>query len=70
MLATLRIFSYLLCFSELLVVATMQDRDKVWVTDPKAGFVLGRIVEFAEEGPVVQPIDRYIHFWFVALLRL
>ena len=36
----------------------MQDRDKVWVAEPRAGFVLGRIVEFAEEGPVVQPEDR------------
>ena len=38
----------------------MQDRDKVWVAEPRAGFVLGRIVEFAEEGPVVQPEDRSI----------
>ena len=34
------------------------DRDKVWVADPKAGFILGRIVEFADDGPVVQPLDR------------
>ena len=34
------------------------DRDKVWVADPKAGFVLGRIVEFADDGPIVQPMDK------------
>lgn len=34
------------------------DQDKVWVGDPKAGFILGRIVEFADDGPVVQPLDR------------
>jgi len=34
------------------------DRDKVWVADSKAGFILGRIIEFADDGPVVQPMDR------------
>ena len=34
------------------------ERDKVWVGDPKAGFILGNIVEFGEEGPVVRPRDR------------
>ena len=32
--------------------------DKVWVGDPKAGFVLGNIVEIGDEGPIVQPHDR------------
>ena len=34
------------------------ERDKVWVGDPKAGFVLGNIVEIGDEGPIVQPHDR------------
>lgn len=34
------------------------ERDKVWVGDPKAGFILGNIVEIGEEGPVVKPRDR------------
>ena len=34
------------------------DHDKVWVGDPRHGFVLGNIVEIGEEGPVVQPRDR------------
>jgi len=34
------------------------DREKVWVADTKAGFIPGRIIEFAEDGPVVQPMDR------------
>ena len=34
------------------------DRDKVWVGDPKQGFILGNIVEIGEDGPVVQPRDR------------
>jgi len=28
------------------------------VADPRAGFVMGRIVDFAVEGPVVQPLDK------------
>ena len=35
------------------------DSEKVWLSDPTHGFILGRIVEFAEDGPVVQPIERY-----------
>ena len=34
------------------------DRDKVWVGDPKAGFILGNIVEIGDDGPIVQPQDR------------
>lgn len=34
------------------------DRDKVWVGDPKAGFILGRIVEIGNDGPIVQPQNR------------
>ena len=33
--------------------------EKVWLSDPAQGFILGKIVEFAEDGPVVQPIDRF-----------
>ena len=33
--------------------------DKVWLPDASHGFLLGKIVEFADEGPVVQPVDRY-----------
>jgi len=36
----------------------MQDKERVWVAEPRAGFVLGKIVDFAVEGPVVQPFDR------------
>ena len=28
------------------------------MADTKAGFIPGRIIEFAEDGPVVQPMDR------------
>ena len=34
------------------------ERDKVWVGDPHAGFILGRIVEIGQDGPIVQPLDR------------
>ena len=34
------------------------DRDKVWVGDPKEGFILGNIVEIGDEGPVVQPREK------------
>ena len=37
---------------------SMQDKERVWVAEPRAGFVLGKIVDFAVEGPVVQPFDR------------
>jgi myosin-6 len=38
--------------------AAMLGRDKVWLADSSGaeGFILGRIVELAEEGPVVQPL--------------
>merc|ERR1712013_851675 len=32
--------------------------DKVWVSDGAGGFLLGKIVELSEDGPVVQPLDR------------
>ena len=34
------------------------DRDKVWLGEARAGFILGRIVEIGNEGPIVQPLDR------------
>ena len=34
------------------------ERDKVWVGDPLAGFILGRTVDIGQDGPVVQPLDR------------
>ena len=34
------------------------DRDKVWLGDPRSGFILGRIVEIGNEGPIVKPLDR------------
>ena len=36
--------------------------EKVWLSDPAQGFILGKIVEFAEDGPVVQPIDRFFFY--------
>ena len=30
----------------------------MWVGDPQAGFILGRIVEIGQDGPIVQPLDR------------
>ncbi len=41
--------------------------EKVWLSDPAQGFILGKIVEFAEDGPVVQPIDR---FFFTIFLKI
>ena len=34
------------------------DQDKVWVSDPLNGFVLGQIVDLTDEGALVQPINR------------
>ena len=34
------------------------DRDKVWLGDPRAGFIPGRIVEIGNDGPIVKPLDR------------
>ena len=31
--------------------------EKVWVADANDGFLLGRIVDIGDEGPVVQPFD-------------
>ena len=31
--------------------------EKVWVADGTEGFLLGRIVDIGDEGPVVQPFD-------------
>ena len=36
----------------------IMDREKVWVSDPVEGFVLGRIVDIGEEGATVEPVDR------------
>ena len=35
----------------------MLDREKVWVSDPHEGFVLGRIIDLTEEGAVVERVE-------------
>ena len=32
------------------------DKEKVWVSDPLDGFVLGQIVDLTDEGALVQPL--------------
>ena len=32
------------------------DKEKVWVSEPQDGFVLGQIVDLTEEGALVQPV--------------
>lgn len=32
------------------------DKEKVWVSDPQDGFVLGQIVDLTDDGAVVQPL--------------
>ena len=44
--------------------------DKVWLPDASQGFLLGKIVEFADEGPVVQPVDRYNHTVFTEFVMM
>ncbi len=39
-------------------VREIMEREKVWVSDPVEGFVLGRIADLGEEGATVQPYDR------------
>jgi hypothetical protein len=41
-------------------------RERVWLADPQQGFILATIVELAEEGPVLQPVDRYCtaQYWY------
>ena len=34
------------------------DKEKVWVSDPSEGFVLGQIVDLTDEGACVQPLNR------------
>merc|ERR1712013_845311 len=34
--------------------------DKVWVSDGAGGFLLGKIVELSEDGPIVQPFDQSV----------
>ena len=36
------------------------DKEKVWVSEPQDGFVLGQIVDLTEEGALVQPVSRNI----------
>ena len=38
----------------------IMDKEKVWVSDPNDGFVLGQIVDLTDEGALVQPINRSI----------
>ena len=37
---------------------TIMDREKVWVSDPIEGFILGRIVDIGEDGATVEPLNR------------
>ena len=34
----------------------IMDREKVWVSDPVDGFVLGQIIDLTDDGAVVQPL--------------
>ena len=34
----------------------IMDKEKVWVSDPVDGFVLGQIVDLTDEGALVQPL--------------
>ncbi len=36
----------------------IMDKEKVWVSDPVDGFVLGQIVDLTDEGALVQPLSR------------
>ncbi len=36
----------------------IMEREKVWVSHPIDGFILGRIVDLSEDGATVQPVDR------------
>lgn len=36
----------------------IMDKEKVWVSDPAEGFLLGQIVDLTEDGAVVQPMDK------------
>ena len=36
------------------VVTEQMEGEAVWVAEPRAGFILGRITEIGAEGPVVQ----------------
>ena len=33
------------------------DKEKVWVSEPQEGFVLGQIVDLTDEGALVQPLS-------------
>ncbi|CAB4065257.1 MYO6 [Lepeophtheirus salmonis] len=35
----------------------IMDRDKVWVSEPEQGFILGRIVDITDDGVSIQPIN-------------
>jgi len=38
----------------------IMDKEKVWVSEPQEGFVLGQIVDLTDEGALVQPISKSI----------
>ena len=57
--------SLVVILSKAFTLRPTMDRDKVWVADPKAGFVLGNIVEIGDDGPVVQPHDRKSVSWII-----
>ena len=35
----------------------IMDKEKVWVSEPQEGFVLGQIVDLTDEGALVQPLS-------------
>ena len=35
----------------------IMDKEKVWVSEPQEGFVLGQIIDLTDEGAMVQPIS-------------
>jgi len=35
----------------------MLDKEKVWISDPHDGFILGRIIDLTEEGAMVEHLE-------------
>ena len=35
----------------------MLDKEKVWLSDPHEGFILGRIVDLTDEGALVEHLE-------------
>jgi hypothetical protein len=35
----------------------MLDKEKVWISDPHEGFILGRIVDLTDEGALVEHLE-------------